>query len=922
MKEHCKMLSTPRQETAVHSLHSMKRNSLRLGALAATALSLGLDPVAHAQFAGFGNLGLVGVGRVSGDAFDALGPNLDSLGGFGSAIAIDQTSLQRTGDALSGFTYQGTFHSVPDRGFGGGATDYHPRLHTFSFAITPYYGTDPTNQSQITLRNIATTLLTYGGTNFTGFEAEDTNSLIWPQAPVDGLGQGRRSLDPEGLVRAPDGGWFISDEYGPAILHFDAGGALLGRLTVPEAFIPKRGSYPGANVFGRPALTSGRVRNRGFEGLALTPDGRRLVAALQSPLQQDGNASAVGQNTRLLFFDVEAGSPTQGRLVAEYVYPLTLNGNATTNRQTLISDFLALNNETFLALERDSLGLGDTTIAAPNYKAVVLVSTRGATNIANSGYDLERGAPGALLLPTNNLPAAVRPVVRQDLIQLIDSNSLARFNLNLNTNKDENTLTEKWEGLSLLPLGDLSAPDDFLLFVANDNDFSATNVYQNGVVVGTNAFSVDSMLLAYRVSLPGVGAPAPENSAPGVTLNGPSNATLSAPATFTLTAAGYDQDGIITHVEFFEEGVKIGEDSTFPFQVTLTGVSVGNHSYTAVVSDNAGATATSAARVVIVTTNNLLPNVTLAGPTNASLSAPAAVALVAAASDPDGTVAKVEFYEGATKLGQDATAPYTLTVTNVFAGVHSYTAVAIDNQGATSTSVAFDINITTENWAPGVTLLTPANNLVTNQPVNLVFTSSAGDPDGFIAKVEYYRGTTKLGQATVPPYAFTSSNFPAGIHLVHALAYDNQGATTASSDTTITVRDTIAPVVRCSTNRVVRCTDAAGTPVTFAVSATDNNDASVTVACLPPSGSLFPPGTNLVTCTATDAAGNASSCSFNVIVLPSAVSIEHAVIVRWNCGEVLQAADEVNGPWVDLEGATSPYIVPASAIKRFYRVRN
>ena len=885
------------------------------------ALALATSPSAHAQFTGFGNLGLVGVGRVSGDAFDALGPNIDSMGGIGSAAFVDPGSVLRSGDAENGFTYTGNLFSVPDRGFNGATLDYHPRLHTFGFTITPYYGSAPTNQSPIVLQNTATTLFTYDGTNFTGFEANDTNATVWPQSPTNSLGQGRRSLDPEGLTRAADGTWYVSDEYGPSIFHFDANGALLGRLLAPEAFIPKRGSYPGATVFGNTAITNGRVRNRGFEGLTLTPDGRRLVAALQSPLQQDGNASTVGQNTRLLFFDVENGSPTHGRVVAEYVYQLTLNGNAATNRQTLASEILALNSETFLVLERDSLGLGDTTIAVPNYKAIVAVSTRGATNIANTGYDLERGAPGALLLPINTVLSGIAPVARLDLVQLITTNELARFSLNLNTNKDANTLSEKWEGLGLMPLNDPAAPDDYLVLAMNDNDFTSTNVYQNGVLVGTNALTIDNMILAYRVSLPGVGAPAPANALPGVKLNGPANPTLSAPAAFTLTAAGYDQDGIITNVEFFEAGAKIGEDSTFPFQITLSGVAAGNHSYTAVATDNSGASATSAPRVVVVTVENLCPLASVAGPTNATLSAPATVALTAAASDPDGTVSKVEFYDDATLLGQKTNEPYTLTVTSVGEGIHAYTAVATDNQGCTTTSATFLLTVTPTNCPPFVTLLTPTNGFNAAQPVNITFTATASDKDGFIAKVEYYRGATKLGQATASPYSFTSSNFPAGTHLVHALAFDNQGSNTASADATITVRDTTPPVIRCSTNRVVSCTDAAGTPVTFTVTATDNLDANVTIVCTPSSGSLFTPGTNVVSCTATDAAHNTNSCAFNVVVLPSLVSIERAIILRWHCGEVLQGADNVEGPWSDIPGATSPHAVPASEARKFYRVR-
>jgi len=76
-----------------------------------------------------------------------------------------------------------------------------------------------------------------------------------------------------------------------------------------------------------------------------------------------------------------------------------------------------------------------------------------------------------------------------------------------------------------------------------------------------------------------------------------------------------------------------------------------------------------------------------------------------------------------------------------------------------------------------------------------------------------------------------------------------------------------------------------------------------------------------LTVTVKDAAGNASTNTFKVIVQPSRVTIEPAVILRWNCGEVLQAADELTGPWNDIASATSPWAVPASEAKRFYRVR-
>ena len=58
---------------------------------------------------------------------------------------------------------------------------------------------------------------------------------------------------------------------------------------------------------------------------------------------------------------------------------------------------------------------------------------------------------------------------------------------------------------------------------------------------------------------------------------------------------------------------------------------------------------------------------------------------------------------------------------------------------------------------------------------------NASDPDGSISKVEFYANFIKLGQDTDPGYEFVSKNVPAGNYKVSVLAYDNEGATTASS---------------------------------------------------------------------------------------------------------------------------------------------
>ncbi|NSL87346.1 glycosyl hydrolase family 8 [Chitinophaga solisilvae] len=95
------------------------------------------------------------------------------------------------------------------------------------------------------------------------------------------------------------------------------------------------------------------------------------------------------------------------------------------------------------------------------------------------------------------------------------------------------------------------------------------------------------------------------------------------------------------------------------------------------------------------------PTVSITSPAaNASFTAPATVTINATAADSDGTVKKVEFFNGATKLGEDTTSPYSYTWNNVAAGSYSLTAKATDNGNAATTSAAVNISVAA---APGCT---------------------------------------------------------------------------------------------------------------------------------------------------------------------------------------------------------------------------
>jgi hypothetical protein len=494
-----------------------KHAFVRICCLVAGIMAVMSAPHAHAQFTGFTNHGLVAVGRLSGESFDALGPNIDTQGGIFSGIAFDPTSWSHSGHASSGFTYHGTLYCVPDRGYGagalGGTLDYKPRVHTLNVAITPYYGSAATNQTQITLTNTQTALLTYGaGTPFTGFSGNDTTVTTYPKSADDSAGQGHRSLDPEAVVRARGGGFFVGDEYGPFIYRFDSNAVLQLTLTPPEAWIPKVGPAFGLRSNNFTAVTgpdSGRKNNRGIEGIAITPDGKRLFAMLQSPLVQDGGEDNGSRYTRLLVYDIDPSSPAANQAISEFVYELTLNGNPSHTRQTIISEILALNEHQLLVLERDQRGRNSGSTGAIVYKQVVLADLDSATNVLNSSYDLEFGAPSQTSFPLNGLPASIRPVTRQDFVDLLDSTQLSKFGLNLNAAlPDTNTMVEKWEGMAVMPLNDPLSPHDYLLLVGCDNDFGASKVYHNGEVVGSNPEVTDNMLLAYRVTLPNYILPA------------------------------------------------------------------------------------------------------------------------------------------------------------------------------------------------------------------------------------------------------------------------------------------------------------------------------------------------------------------------------------------------------------------------------
>lgn len=295
------------------------------------------------------------------------------------------------------------------------------------------------------------------------------------------------------------------------------------------------------------------------------------------------------------------------------------------------------------------------------------------------------------------------------------------------------------------------------------------------------------------------------NDPPTVTLTTPvGGSSFVVPASVNLTANATDTDGSIFKVEFYQGVIKLGEDATAPYEYLWTlPNAAATYSLTAVATDNRGRMTTSA--TTSITANlptNVSPTVTLTAPADAAnFYFPAAINLSATAGDTDGNLAKVEFYRGTVKLGEDATAPFEYNWTNAAVGSYSITAVAIDTFNAATTSATAAITVTLPpNDPPFVTLDSPAtgSNFVFPAPINL--SATASDTDNNLVKVEFYQGTTKLGEDTTAPFEYTWTDAAIGSYILTAKAIDNQNATNTSNAASINVNlsSNVPPTVAVS----------------------------------------------------------------------------------------------------------------------------
>ncbi|WP_018617308.1 Ig-like domain-containing protein [Segetibacter koreensis] len=185
---------------------------------------------------------------------------------------------------------------------------------------------------------------------------------------------------------------------------------------------------------------------------------------------------------------------------------------------------------------------------------------------------------------------------------------------------------------------------------------------------------------------------------------------------------------------------------------------------------------------------NKPPTVSLSIPYNITkYAAPARIKLNATATDEDGKIIKVRFYNDSTLLHTETVSPYGFLWDNVPLGNYTLTAKAYDNSGNVTTSNNIKVSVVDTNVAPVVSIVSPVNDTTYTGPATIGLVAQAHDANDRIRKVEFYNGTSLLRTEYIYPYAYNWVNVQPGTYKIVAKAYDAKGLSAVSDPISITV---------------------------------------------------------------------------------------------------------------------------------------
>jgi regulation of enolase protein 1 (concanavalin A-like superfamily) len=324
--------------------------------------------------------------------------------------------------------------------------------------------------------------------------------------------------------------------------------------------------------------------------------------------------------------------------------------------------------------------------------------------------------------------------------------------------------------------------------IGSDTIAMGSTVYAGLAVTSHNEAALTTAVID-SVSI--TGSPA-TNQPPAVSLTAPANAsTFTAPTVVSIDASASDPENRLLSVDFYVGSTLIARDASSPFSASWSPAVAGTYSLTAMAYDADGNRSASApVSVTVQTATNRPPTVSLST-SGTSFTEPASITLAATASDPEGQLARVEFFNGSTRLATDTGAPYTFSWSSVPAGTYSLIAVAYDADESSASSAAVTVTVQSANKAPTVSLST--NGTSFTAPASITLTATASDPEGRLARVEFFSGSMRLAVDTSAPYSYIWSSVPSGTHGLTAVAYDADGGSASSVAVSVTVQPANQP---------------------------------------------------------------------------------------------------------------------------------
>ena len=182
-----------------------------------------------------------------------------------------------------------------------------------------------------------------GGTNEVPYDINGQPMTVNPNLPFDAVTNPIKTdingLDPEGLAALKDGSFWISDEYGPHLVHYDADGVEIARINSFSSDERNNVIINGKPIL-LPAEFTKRRANRGMEALTITPDQTTLVGIMESSMDSPDESGRLSSLVRIVTINLVSGQ------IVQYLYRLD-------NAKHVASGIVAINDHEFYLIEHD-----------------------------------------------------------------------------------------------------------------------------------------------------------------------------------------------------------------------------------------------------------------------------------------------------------------------------------------------------------------------------------------------------------------------------------------------------------------------------------------------------------------------------------------------------------------------------------------